>query len=107
VGNGDGDGFSIIAEKEVPDIYTDSVGFEVSLYGVTLEFGKSRRAPPGHQGRAPHFPRVRVHMSPQHAKIMAKVFAKNMRGYEEQVGKIPIPKEVLDELKLKDEWGEE
>jgi hypothetical protein len=29
-------------------------------------------------------------MSPQHAKIMAKLFAKNMRQYEDMVGKLPL-----------------
>lgn len=103
--NGDADGFRIITEKEVPDVYTDSVAFEIGVYGVTLEFGKTRKPPPGHAGKIPHFPRVRIHMSPQHAKVMALLFSKNMRAYEEQVGKILIPQGLLDELKIDDDWG--
>ena len=42
-------------------------------------------------------------MSPQHAKVMAKLFAKNMQAYEVQVGKIPIPPALLDDLGIADE----
>ena len=103
-GNGDTPPFSIIAEKAIPDFYADNVGFEVTIYGVTLEFGKTRKAPPNFKGPTPWTPGVRVHMSPQHAKVMAKVFVQNMQAYEAQVGKIVIPQGLLDELQLKDEW---
>ena len=86
--NGGGDGCWIIAEKTVPDFYSDAVTFEISVYSVTIEFGKTRKPPPGHKGQTPHVPRVRVHMSPQHAKVMAKIFVRNMKTYEEAVGKI-------------------
>ena len=102
--DGDGDGFQIIAEKPVPDTYADSVMFEVSVYGVTLEFGQSQKPRPNVQGRVPHLPRVRVHMSPQHAKVMAKLLVKNMRQYEEQVGTIGLPKELLDDMGIEEEW---
>jgi hypothetical protein len=101
--NGDGDGFKIIEEKPVPDVYADSVRFEVSLWGVTLEFGQQQRAGP--QGKTQPLPRLRVHMSPQHAKVMAKLFVKNMRAYEENLTPITIPKQVLDELQLEEEDG--
>ena len=103
-GNGDASPFSIIAEKPLPSVYTDAVVFEVSVYGVTIEFGQTRKPPPGYTGKAPHTPLVRVHMSPQHAKVMAKVFAKNMKAYEQQLGKIELPKALLNELHLTDEW---
>lgn len=96
--------FSIIAEHAVPDYYTDSVLFEISVYGVTIEFGQTRKPPPNFMGPLPHTPKVRIHMSPQHAKIMAKMFAKNMAEYEDQVGKIALPGPLLDELKLEDGW---
>ena len=88
--DGDGDGFQIIEERTIPEYYADSVRFELSVYGVTLEFGKTQQPTPGAQRPTPHVPRFRVHMSPQHAKIMAKLFAKNMRQYEDMVGKLPL-----------------
>lgn len=106
-GNGNGETpppFSIIAEHAVPDYYSDSVSFEISVYGVTLEFGQTRKPPPNFKGPVPVSPKVRIHMSPQHAKVMAKLFARNMADYEAKVGKITLPAALLDELKLKDEW---
>lgn len=101
----DDDGFQIIAEKTVPDVYTDSVGFELSVYGITLIIGKVEAGQrPAGQGKPATIPRVRVHMSPQHAKVMAKVFAKTLAEYEGKVGPIPIPKPVLDELGITEEW---
>lgn len=103
-GNGESPPFSIIAEKAIPDFYSDSVKFEVSVYGVTLEFGQTRQPPPNFKGPAPITPTVRIHMSPQHAKVMAKLFVRNMQQYEDQVGRIVIPQALLDGLGLKDEW---
>ena len=101
--NGDASRFSIIAEKTVNSAYADSVTFETSLWGVTLEFGKTQKPPPNYPGKTPHVPSFRVHMSPQHAKVMAKVFIKNMAAYEEKFGKIQIPAELYRELGLEED----
>lgn len=100
--NGGGSAFSIIEEKTVPDAYADSTRFEVSVYGITLEFGQTRPTP-GVPGRQPHIPRVRVHMSPQHAKVVARLLAKNLRQYEAQVGTINVPLAILRELGIEEE----
>ncbi|SRR6266540_2363327 len=102
--DGDGEQFQIVAEKPIPETYSDSVGFEMSLFSITLEFGKSQKPRSGTTGKPPHIARVRVHMSPQHAKVMTKMLVKNMQGYEDQLGKIHIPKELLDQLGLEEEW---
>jgi|SRR3990172_11212339 len=102
-GNGDVSELSLIAERTIPDFYSDSVQFEINVYGVTLEFGQVQKLPRSFQGKVPPRPVVKVHMSPQHAKVMAKLFVKNMQAYEEQVGKIPIPQALLDELGIGDE----
>src|SRR5688500_16540991 len=102
--NGGGGGFSIIEEKAIPDTYADSTTFEVSLYGVTIEFGQSRRPAPGSSGRPPHIPRVRVHMSVQHAKVIAKLLVKNMQEYEKQVGPVVLPEALYKELGISEEW---
>ena len=103
MGNGNISELSLIAERTIPDFYSDSVQFEINVYGITLEFGQGQKAPRGFQGKVPARPVVRVHMSPQHAKVMAKLFAKNMQAYEVQVGKIPIPPALLDDLGIADE----
>ncbi len=102
--NGDTDSFQIIEERTIPDVYADSVRFELSIYGVTLEFGQTQKQHPGNQGPTPHVPKLRVHMSPQHAKIMAKLFAKNMQKYEEELGTLPLPSELYRELDIKEDW---
>lgn len=104
-GNGDGPPpFSIIAEKAVPEFYADSVNFELSVYGATLEFGKLRKPPPNFTGPPPSTPVAVVHMSPQHAKVMAKLFFRSMKEYEAKVGKINIPGDLLAGLGLEEEW---
>ena len=102
--NGSGDGFQIIEEKTIPDIYADSVRFEINIYGVTLEFGKIQPSRPGTQGPTPHIARFRVNVSPQHAKVMAKLFSKNMRDYEQNIGKLPVPADLYKDLGLEEEW---
>jgi len=103
-GNGDGRGFSIIEQKAVSDTYADSVQFFINAWGVTLEFGVIQPPPPGFKGQVPPIPRVRVHMSPQHAKAMAKVMVKNVRAYEEAMGKISLPAELYKQLEIEEDW---
>lgn len=102
--NGDGDGFQIVEERTIPDVYSDSARFDISVYGVTLEFGQTQKPRPNTAGPAPHIPKIRINMSPQHAKVLAKLFVKNMMAYENQIGKIALPAELLQELQIKDEW---
>ena len=40
----------------------------------------------------------------EHAKIMAKLLVKNMRLYEEQLGKIPLPADLYRELGIEEDW---
>ncbi len=102
-GNGDASQFSIVAERSVPDVYADSVQFEVTIYGFTLQFGKAQPPPSGFKGKVPSIPRVRVHMSPQHAKVLAAMMRKNVKAYEENAGPIALPAGFLQELHLSEE----
>jgi hypothetical protein len=102
---GNGSGFSIFEEKTIPDTYADSTRFDITVYGVTLEFGQTRPAS-GAGHRPPHIPRVRVSMSPQHAKVVALLLMKNMKAYEAQVGRITLPQQVLEELGIAEDWDQ-
>ena len=86
----------------VPDFYCDSVSFEVNAYGFSLTLGKSLASPEGQppsmQGLA------RAHMSPQHAKVLARLFVQNVKRYEEQFGTIDLPNAVYQSLGLPAEW---
>ncbi|HEY3082998.1 MAG TPA: DUF3467 domain-containing protein [Chloroflexota bacterium] len=99
-----GNGFSVVAERTVPDYYADSAAFEITVYSVVVEFGQVQKPPPGFKGRIPHRPRVRIAMSPQHAKVMAKLMVKNMKAYEQEVGEIVLPDVLYRELGIEKEW---
>jgi hypothetical protein len=76
-----------------PEYYADSVQFMTNIYGFTLEFGTIQ---PEQEG-APR-PRVRIKMSPQHAKIMALQLLRNVQEYETRVGKVNMPDELYQSL---------
>jgi hypothetical protein len=102
--NGDAYGFSIVEQKLIADTYADAVQFLMNAWGITLEFGLSQTPPPGFAGRVPSLPRVRVHMSPQHAKVMAKLMVKNVQAWEAKVGTINLPADLYKELGIEEEW---
>lgn len=85
-------------ESEIPDIYSDSVRFGVGPYGIILEFRRTVPPEPGGDAERKEEPLVRVRMSPQHALIMAKLMLKNVREYEEKIGKISLPAGLYQEL---------
>ena len=87
----------------VMDFYCDSVEFEVGAYGFTLGMGKAQSAVEGAQP-----PRMtviaRAHMSPQHAKVLAKLLVMNVKRYEEQFGQVELPNALYQSLGLPAEW---
>ncbi len=88
--------------NEIPDFYCDSVAFEVNAYGFTLALGKGQSQP---EGQAPVMRQLaRAHMSPQHAKVLARLLVMNVKRYEEQFGTIELPNAVYQSLGLPAEW---
>lgn len=83
---------------EILDIYSDSVRFAVGPYGIMLEFRRTIPPEPGQDGERQEEPLARVRMSPQHALIMAKLLLKNVREYEEKIGKITLPPGLYRDL---------
>ncbi len=82
-------------EKEhIPDYYVNSCGFTVSLYEFLLQFGIKTE-----QKNEPQ-PLVNIRMSPQHAKVMARLFLKNVKAYEREVGPIYLPQKLMSDLGL-------
>jgi len=78
-----------------PDIYANGVNFTVGVWDVTMEFTVR-------ESDGTHKKLAKVRMSPQHALIMAKLFAKNMKKYEEEIGKIGIPQSLYKELDIEE-----
>jgi len=81
-------------EVEIPELYSNSVEFGVSAYEFTFMFGLK-----GIKKGEPK-PLVNVRMSPQHAKVMSLLLAKNVRNYEKEIGEISLPSKLINELKL-------
>ena len=50
--------------------------------------------------------RVRVTMSPQHAKALVMVLAQNLANYEKSIGPIPLPVSMLANAESHDEKAE-
>jgi len=84
-------------KPSVADHYVNSVGFTVSVYEFLLQFGLK-----GDQ-KTDAIPLVNVRMSPQHAKVMAKLFMRNVKAYEKEVGPIYLPQQLIQELHLEEE----
>lgn len=80
-----------------PEFYTDSLGMSANLYGFKFDFGLATESPGAQRTVAT------VRMSPQHALVMSKVLGKHLRAYQEEVGPISIPPQLLTELKLDEE----
>jgi hypothetical protein len=79
------------------DIYANSVSVTTSVYDVILAFG-TRTAIGVQQGKKPLVEvdeKVRIRMSPQHAKSLAALLIKHVADYERQHElKLPIPPEM-------------
>lgn len=82
------------------EFYVDGFGFLGSPYTVMVTFNVG-------QAKGDPMEVVTLRMSPQHAKVMAILFKRNMKAYEEQMGsEIPVSPNTLASLEvdLETEW---
>ena len=79
-------------EKEIPDLYINSVSIVGSLYEFMFSFGLKTIIDKDPETS------VRIRMSPQHAKVFAKILIKNVNEYEKAMGEIKLPEQLLKEL---------
>ena len=85
-------------EEPIPDLYVDSVRIGAGPYGFVLELG-IQGLPDTPSSEKPPIKRLAlVRMSPQHAVILSKLLQKNVRAYEEKIGKINLPDQMYREL---------
>lgn len=84
-------------KPSVLDCYVNSCGFTVSVYEFLLQFGIKT------DQKIDPTPLVNVRMSPQHAKVMAKLFLRNVKTYEREIGPIYLPPRLIEEMHLDEE----
>lgn len=93
-----------MAEEPIPDIYVDQLRMTVGVFGVNMTFGLSEPHPT--QGGMPRASdeKVRLRMSPQHAKIMAMLLKRQLKTYERDTGTvIQLPANVYTGLGVAEE----
>lgn len=89
---------------DVPDVYSDSLSLSTNVWGVTLAFGTRPLRRP-EEAEAPPEIKAIVRMSHLHAKVVAMVMRRVLKGVESEVGEIEIPDAVREALDLTgDEW---
>jgi len=81
---------------DVPDLYINSFALNTGVYDFVLDLGLSN---PDDTMK----PLVRVRMSPQQAWVMFHLLKKAIESYQQNVGKINIPLDLLKELNLLEE----
>ncbi|MFH1597191.1 MAG: DUF3467 domain-containing protein [Pseudomonadota bacterium] len=79
-------------EKQIPDLYINSAFIQGSLYEFMFKFGL--KTDPKKEPETT----VIIRMSPQHAKVLAKLLIKNVGAYEKDVGEIKLPDDLIKEL---------
>lgn len=79
----------------VERVYSNSVNIETSLYDFCFKFGLRDRE----QGEKNESDLVAsLFMSPQHAKSFFLLLEQNIKAYENQLGEIKLPDEILKQL---------
>jgi hypothetical protein len=89
--------------RQVPEFYVDATALYASVYDLLIVCGlrQTSATPPT------VVPQVRIRMSLQHAWIVAKILNRVMREQIAKQGPIGLPRDLLTELKLVDEYRED
>jgi len=90
-----------VGSEQPLQVYSNSVNFTLGAFDAFVDF--TLRTPEDQNPK----PLVRVHMSIQHAWVMAKIIDRVFAQFRQQGGKFTIPEQVLNELGLTDEYRED
>jgi hypothetical protein len=86
--------FTLVKAEDFRSIYSNNVGFQTGPFDFSLTFGEVTEVDQSRQvGTITQ--RVRVTMSPLHAKLFAILMAAQIKGYQQSFGEIKIPADVL------------
>ena len=78
-----------------PEFYVNQARITFSVYDVAFGFGLMPS--PDNLDEGPETT-VTIRMSPQHAKVFAKLLMKNLTKYEKDIGEIPIHSKIYSDL---------
>jgi len=82
--------------QEAPEYYANMVRLTTNVYGTTILFGLAR--PAALTGKVTAGKAVcSMFMSPPQAKTLFLLLRQHLRNYEEDTGKIPVPKEIEEQ----------
>jgi hypothetical protein len=82
-----------VETNRLPEFYSNVAMLSMSAYDVTITFNLR-------DTENNVVPQVRVRNSLPHAWIFAKILDRLLKGYIREVGRIPIPKDLLEEMGL-------
>jgi len=86
-------------DKEVPVLYCNAVRMGMTVWDISMDIGQAASTEvvqpgPGQPAMVPVDYKVRIVMSPQHAKALAQLLLQNVQQYENLFGEVQIqPKE--------------
>jgi hypothetical protein len=80
--------------ENISSIYANSARLHISLWDFKFSFGEVEDIS-SETMRVSE--KVRVLMSPQHAKVFLQVFQENLKRYEDKFGEIKIPVGIVEE----------
>ena len=84
------------SSPETPNFYADSLHIFSALYSSVLFFGELQ------EDREPVL-RAKIKVSPQMLKVICLLTRKHVREYENAVGPIALPRQVLEAWEIQDE----
>jgi hypothetical protein len=97
---------TIYKNVKAPDfrtIYSNNVGFTAALFDFGMIFGEVTDVEQtgADVGTITVEQKVRVVMTPLHAKVFLQVAANQLRAYEEKFGELKVPEQLLKTTPLK------
>jgi Protein of unknown function (DUF3467) len=80
--------------ENISSVYANSARLNISLWDFKFSFGEVEEITPDVMRVSE---KVRVLMSPQHAKVFLQVFQQNLKRYEDKFGEIKVPVGIVEE----------
>jgi hypothetical protein len=80
--------------ENISSVYANSARLNISLWDFKFSFGEVEEISSDTMKVSE---KVRVLMSPQHAKVFLQVFQQNLKRYEDKFGEIKVPAGIVED----------